>query len=548
MLPTTDRTKARPSSRWCGERVVNGPVRTLVVVCPDWPVIATGSGPEEPAAVIRANRVTATSPAARHDGVEVGQRRREAQRRCPSLTVIDPDPDRDARVFGAVVAVLDRVTPRIELSRPGRIAFPTIGPSRYFGGDTALVELVVGAIDGVLSATGWFDAAGVGIADGPFAAEHAAVTAKESGSRIRVVDPGASASFLAPFPVGVLDHLELTDVLVRLGLRTLGAFAALDVDDVVARFGSEGRAAHRLARGLDDRPPEVGPPPRSFDVSVELDPPAERVDIIAFAARALADELHDRLSADGLACTRVLISAETEHGERLERVWRHEGALSASAIVDRVRWQLDGWLNGPTVHRPSSGVVRLALVPDEVLAARGRQQGFWGGETEADERAGRALARVQGMLGAAAVTVPEEHGGRGPGDCTVRVSFTGTDGGPVRRTVDAPWPGRIPAPVPTLLPVSPVPVTVLDAVGTVVSVSGRGAISAEPSRVVFGDGARIGASIDVAAWAGPWPCDERWWDPDSHRRRARLQLVLADGRAVLVNVEQGRWSLEGVHD
>jgi protein ImuB len=537
---------------------VNAPVRTLVVSCPDWPVIATGSSADEPVAVIRANRVTATSPAARHDGVEVGQRRREAQRRCPSLAVIDPDPDRDARVFGSVVTVLDRVTPRIELSRPGRIAFPTIGPSRYFGGDTALAELVVGEIDGVLSATGWFDAVGVGIADGPFAAEHAAAMAKVTGSRVHVVAPGASGSFLAPFPVGVLDRPELADVLRRLGLGTLGAFASLDIDDVVARFGSDGRAAHRLALGLDDRPPDVGPPPRSFDVSVELDPPAERVDIVAFAARALADGLHERLSGDGLACTRVLISAETEHGERLERVWRHEGALSASAIVDRVRWQLDGWLNGPTVRRPSSGVVRLVLVPDEVAAARGRQQGFWGGESEADERAGRALARVQGMLGASAVTVPEERGGRGPADRIVRVAFTARDGtaGRAPGPVDAPWPGRIPAPAPALLPVSPVPVMVLDASGAVVSVSGRGAISADPSRVVLGDDSRVGASvgpsigpsIDIASWAGPWPSDERWWDPDSHRRRARLQLVLADGRAVLVHLEQGRWSIEGVHD
>jgi hypothetical protein len=98
-----------------------------------------------------------------------------------------------------------------------------------------------------------------------------------------------------------------------------------------------------------------------------------------------------------LACTRLLVVIETDAGERLERVWRHEGALSSTGIVDRVRWQLDGWLNGPSAQRPSGGVSRLLLVPDEVMPARGRQHGFWGGETEADERAGRALARVQGQ-------------------------------------------------------------------------------------------------------------------------------------------------------
>ena len=136
-------------------------MRTLVVACPDWPVLAAGVAPDQPAAVVRANRVVATSPAARLDGVEVGQRRREAQGRCPGLVVLESDPARDARSFEAVAAVLERVTPRIELSRPGLVAFPTRGPSRYFGGDEALATLVAAAVDEVVVAEGWPGAAGV---------------------------------------------------------------------------------------------------------------------------------------------------------------------------------------------------------------------------------------------------------------------------------------------------------------------------------------------------------------------------------------------------
>jgi protein ImuB len=280
-----------------------------------------------------------------------------------------------------------------------------------------------------------------------------------------------------------------------------------------------------------------------------IDPPAERVDIAAFAARVVADDLHDRLRAEGLACTRLLIVVETDAGERLERVWRHEGALSSTGIVDRVRWQLDGWLNGPSAQRPSGGVSRLLLIPDEVMPARGRQHGFWGGETEADERAGRALARVQGMLGVAAVTVPERRGGRGPADVVVRAPFVGIDGDEDRNrgiAVDAPWPGRVPSPLPTLLPSEMLSIEVLDATGAPVWVSGRGTLSAEPSTVTFDASVRGGVSI--TGWAGPWPCDERWWDQLTHRRRARLQLALSDGRAMLVQIEQGSWSVEAVYD
>ena len=51
----------------------------------------------------------------------------------------------------------------------------------------------------------------------------------------------------------------------------------------------------------------------------------------------------------------------------------------------------------------------------------------------------------------------------------------------------------------------------------------------------------------LTGWAGPWPVEERWWDPARHRRRARFQLVDDTGTANLVAVEAGRWWLEAVY-
>ena len=508
--------------------------RTLVAWVPDWPVVAAGVAAGESAAVVFANRVVACSAAARAEGVSRGVRRREAQARCPALTVVEADPGRDARAFEPVAAAVAAVAPRVEIVRAGVVAVATRGPSRYFGGDAALAARVTEAVSAVVP-----DGAApcrVGVADGAFAASVAA-------RRGLVVPPGESARFLAPFPITALDRPELTDLLVRLGLATVGAFAALPAADVLARFGGEGAVAHRLARGLDERPLVGHDPPPDFAVQVELDPPAVRVDTAAFAAKALADELHRALATRGLACTRVGIEAETEHGEHLARLWRADGALTPSAIADRVRWQLDGWVNATSdaPDRPTGGLTLLRLVPDQVVPDDGRQLGFWGGVSEADERAARALARVQGMLGPEAVSTAVPSGGRHPAEHVTLVPWG--DAREPARPPDPPWPGRVPPPLPAVVFAPPLPAEVVNASGVPVGVTGRGAVTAAPVRVSV-DGGRW---ADVAGWAGPWPADERWWDAAAHRRRARFQVV-AGGVAWLLALEGGRWWAEASYD
>ena len=513
-------------------------VRTLVVRCGDWPVVAAGRALDEPVAVLHANRVVATSPAARAEGVARHQRRREAQSRCPALVVVDHDPARDARAFEPVVATLDAITPRVEITVPGQVAFPTRGPARFFGGDAALAERVLATVGAVVGCK-------VGVADGPFAAALAARTAQPC----LVVAPRGTPGFLAGLPLAALEHPELVDVLRRLGLQTLGDLAALPGPDVLARFGTDGQRAWRLARGLDERPPATTPPPADLTVSAELDPPADNVAPAAFVARGLADELHRRLWARGSACTRVVIGAETEHGERLERVWRAEGTLTAAAMADRLRWQLDGWIGGSARHRPTAGISRLWLAPDEVVPAGGRQLGFWGSDVATIDRVARAVARVQGLLGVGSVTVPEWRGSRDPATQIALVDVEAVDltadrPGAHRDRVAGPWPGRLPTPSPARVHATPVPAEVVDGAGRPLQVSGRGVLSAPPARLSL-DG---GPWSEVVAWAGPWLLDERWWDAARHRRRARVQLVSADGQARIVVIEAGTWHVEAVYD
>jgi protein ImuB len=530
--------------------------RMLVVWCPDWPVTAAaaaaGLTAHQPVAVVAANRVVACSAPARAEGVRRTMRRREAQGRCPELVVFADDPVRDARLFEPVAAAVEELAVGVEIIRPGVVAVPARGPAGYFKGEEQAAERL---IDQVAARTGV--ECQVGIADGLFAATLAA-------RRGVLVAAGGSPAFLSPMSVRELHRpaegqhrADLVDLLRRLGLRTMGTFAELAERDVSARFGADAVLAHRLSRGDQERPPSRRRPPPELSVTEVLDPPVERVDAAAFVARTLAEKLHAGLAAHGLACTRLGIDATTANGEERQRVWRCAEPLSPGGIADRVRWQLDGWLRGAcgandrtprgVDGRPSAGITTLRLEPVEVVEGHALQLDLWRGEgrAEADERAGRAMVHVQGLLGPDAVVTPVLGGGRDPGE-QVRLVPWGDERSP-RRDPDAPWPGRLPAPSPATVLAEPLPAKVFDEAGALVDISARHELTGRPCQVSV-DGAR---PRRVHAWAGPWATDERWWATPC--RRARLQVLLEESEkdsqtALLLVLSGERWTVEGIYD
>jgi len=535
--------------------VADGPVRMLVLWCPDWPAVAAaataGVPVTEPAAVFLGNRVVACTAVARTRGVGRGMRRREAQSACPELAVFGVDENRDARLFEAVARAVESLVVGVEVVRPGLVAVPVAGASAYFGGEHPLVERLV---DEVSAAAGV--ECQVGISEGLFAATLAA----RQGA---LVESGCGAEFLAPLPVTELDQpgadrAELVDLLRRLGLRTLGAFAELAEKDVSVRFGMAGVLAHRLARGRSERPPLRRRPPPELSLAEEFDPVIERVDVAAFLAKGLAARFCAGLAGQGLACTRLGIYAVTEEGEQLGRVWRCAEPLTPAGVADRVRWQFEGWLKAPPGDRPTSGVARLRLEPEEVVEGRSLQLELWQqsgagfrmGEDDglARERAGRAFVRVQGLLGPEGVVTAVLDGGRDPAS-RIRLVPWG-DPREQETAADATWPGRLPAPSPATVLTSPLPVRVTDGEGRDVGITPRRRVTAPPRRLsVAGQPAR-----DVLGWAGPWPVTGG--RRSTEHPRARLQMLLDGGpdeppEAVLLlcaGTDSPLWTIEGMYD
>ncbi|ODQ84889.1 DNA polymerase Y family protein [Mycolicibacterium holsaticum] len=512
----------------------------------DWPAVAAaaaaGLPPTAPIAVTLANRVIACSASARSAGVRRGLRRRESQARCPELHVVTADPGRDARHFEDVTAAVDDLVPRAEVLRPGLLVLAVRGAARYFGSEQAAAQRLIDAVA----------AAGaecqVGIAD----QLPTAVFAARAG---RIVEPGEDARFLSPLSIRQLaaepslaapGRQDLADLLWRMGIRSIGQFAALSRSDVASRFGADGVVAHRFARGEPDRGPSGAEPATGLDAVMDCDPPIDRVDAAAFAGRSLAADLHRTLESSGVGCTRLAIHAVTANGEELERVWRCAEPLTEDATADRVRWQLDGWLNKRNPDdRPTAPVTTIRLCPVEVVSAEALQLPLWGPPAKMTDSAYRALVRVQGLLGPEAVQMPMLSGGRGPAE---RIRFTPLGDEPVPRADPRqPWPGQLPEPSPTVLLDDPV--ELVDADGNPVRVTARGLFSTDPSRLVAGKKGRDGR---LAWWAGPWSVDERWWDPQRAKagRTARAQVLLdtEPAQALLLCYRQRRWYLEGIYE
>lgn len=505
--------------------------RSLVLWFPGWPVtawaLAEGVPADRPVAVVAANRVVACSPEAAAEGVVPGQRRREAQSRCPSLEVLRADEARDSREFAQVVECVERLAPGVQVIRPGACALRARGLAGYVGSEVEAAEVLLEAVAVEVGIT----SGRVGIADGIFTALHAAHT----GDPVRVVPPGGAAGFLAPLPVSRLGDESLTSLLPRLGVHTLGDFAALGPAAVRDRFGEHGLRLHTLASGRDPARVQPRTPPPELTRQLDFEPPLALVDQVAFTSRTMVEEFIAALTRAGLACTELRVEVTGELDELVIRTWLTPGVFEPAAVIDRIRWQLQAAAGGGL----NSAVTSLRLEPVAVDALANHVPGLFGSGT--DERVHHVLSRVQGMLGHEGVLTSRIGGGRWLAERQVLVPWGDrpTAGAPA----ELPWPGRLPDPLPATVFPEPRPVQLLAGEHRAVSLDERGHLVGHPEVLRSGD-----EEHRVVGWAGPWPIDERAWDPARRRAASRFQVVDDSGAAWLLVLQAGRWWAEARYD
>lgn len=460
--------------------------------------------------------------------------------------------------FEHVVRALAEVSPLVEVESVGVVVMAARGPSKYFGGDAAVARHLHGVCEQVANQSAW----GIGIADSRFAATAAAHLAHSRRTPC-VVRPDITSQFIGALPTASLLQIggiseDTTHLLQRLGLRTCDAVFAIGESALIDRFGIEGKRIYALVSGGEVRHFAPGLPPSDFATAIESEEPLTSAAHVVNMVNPAVLSLTQAISSHGQQCVRLLITCETDHAESISRIWGEPRGFGAAGISQRLMYQLEGWLTdaNAVADAPTSGVVRVAFEPLECREVMVSQPLLWGGHQENTERAARAVSMAMAVSADVEVTVPRWEGGRDVVTAYSHVPVSLVDltdsvaaeqrvlsGKGVARD----WSGEILAPSPASVAPRVVPIQVLDAQGKHVSVTGRHELSAVPATVHVGN-----AVHTVLRVGGPWPVEERWWDPLRRRRHVRVQVLVRQARNVvtvlLVALENQQWTLVGRYD
>jgi DNA polymerase-4 len=237
--------------------------------------------------------VTAATYEARRYGVNSAMPMAVALRRCPHAIVLEPHFERYTHYSRLVMRILGEVTPHVEQLSVDEAFLDVAGARRLLGNSW---QIGAALRERVHAETGLRCSAGA--AATKFVAKLASSRAKPDG--LLVVPAAATLDFLHPLPVSALWGVggKSEEVLIRLGLRTVGDVAHAPVEMLRRAIGDAGaERLHELSWARDPRAVTPGREEKSIGHETTFE--TDRTD---------AGELH-----------RVLLQLADGVGQRLRR-------------------------------------------------------------------------------------------------------------------------------------------------------------------------------------------------------------------------------------
>ncbi len=332
--------------------------------------------------------VIAASEEALAFGVLPGMPLRQAEHLCPQATFLAPHPDAALRLRELIASALYDLAPLVEVRVEG-IAWLDVSGVVTSGASIREARRRLRTAIGREPR--------LGLAPGLFSARVAAARARPG----RLIQVGDTRAFLAPLASRELpldeEQLERLDLL---GLRTLGAVAAMGQRELESQLGRAGRHAVLLARG--EEPDELTPwrPPQFTSAHRQFEPPVEDREALLFVSRALCGDLAEELGLRGAGAKRVRVRLVYESGEPDERdsIVRHP-LSSAAELFGLIGSWVKEW-------QPRAPITELWIELPVLEGAGRRQLRLWAGNDGTSEEVIAAFERLQERHGDDVVRKP----------------------------------------------------------------------------------------------------------------------------------------------
>jgi protein ImuB len=332
-------------------------------------------------------RVMAVSPGLRRMGVQTGMTVASARSR-DSIWVAQYDGARVAREASQVAGLLLATSPRVNVVQGGSFWVGADG-CRLLGGERVLVMLC----DELIRSSG-HERPRIGVADTVIAARASAI------HELGIIPTGSDASAMAPLPLSVLPLAKSDrETFWALGIRTVGAFSVLPSRHIMARFGVQVEAAHRMAQGEDTRSASILSKAESPSIEVDFETPFEVVDPALFVLQGGMERLMAPHRARGFGVRSLKIELTLIEGTWEREVRPADPVTNSQTMVDMCR----AVLHDAELPSMMEGI-RARIV--EVAPAVAHQEGLWTGRRRQTVALNVTFVRLLSRLGPNTVGSP----------------------------------------------------------------------------------------------------------------------------------------------
>jgi DNA polymerase-4 len=284
--------------------------------------------------------ILALSGEARLAGLVPGMPIRKAQRLCPDLVVLPPNPKLYARASRALHEILRVFAPTIEPRGYGHAFLDLTGTSRLFGPPQEVAARIRREASERLRLP-----LSVGVAANKLVSQ-AAIRAdrwaggpdeliERSCNELLCVPAGDERKFLAPQPLDVLPELDpaMRARLDEYQLELIGEVASIPESALCAVFGRDGRMLRTRARGIDPRPVLSPEQQSEFRVVHTLTSDTNDLAVLHLLLRLLSERLGRRLRRRGLIAGRLRLEATYTDYTTVSRTLR-----LGEAVLDAELW------------------------------------------------------------------------------------------------------------------------------------------------------------------------------------------------------------------